>query len=268
MNSCHAMDILHEPLIPILRHVLAVAGLPRNGVVLDLASGAGLKLPLLRDACGPHVTLLALDHDYSAMADCAKTDDRRPTTDDRRPQSLHHSLTMAPCHLVTGDVHALPLVDDCIASACCIASWSLFADPVAVLHELRRVIEPGGTMLIVSGTQAWAEVTRWPPALAEQLQSALARAHADGRPGSSTPEAGDEIVNQCTAAGLHTPQVRAFLLDAPDPAQAELVVVPWRALRAGVAPYLDGSTLRAAEKVAATSEIELCTLVLAAQAVV
>ena len=84
----------------------------------------------------------------------------------------------------------------------------------------------------------------------------------------AAPDVGDELAGQFTAAGCAAPRDRAFLLDGLDPAQAELGLLPWRVLRPAVANYLNDSTLRAAEHAAARSDIELCSLVLAAQAVV
>jgi SAM-dependent methyltransferase len=196
-------------------------------------------------------------------ADCTTDDERRTSAEFTSSTS---PLALSPAHLLTADAHALPLVDGCCAAACCIAAWSLFADPPAVLRELRRVVAPGGPVLIVSGTQAWAHVTRWPPALADQLQAALARAHAGGMPWPSAPDVGDELTAQFAAAGMPVPRIRAFLLDLPDPARAALALLPWRQIRAVVAPFLQDSTLRAADHGAVTGDVELCTLALAAQA--
>ena len=256
------MDVLHEPLIPILRHVLAAAGLPRSGMLLDLASGSGLKLPLLREACGPHVSLLALDRTIDSSWQSAACSQRSTII------NHIHPVTLSPCHLVTGDAHALPLADDCCGAACCIAALNLFADPIVALRELRRVVRPGGPVLVVSGTQAWAEIMRWPHALAEQIQIARLKAHGADGPLASAPDVGDELAAQFTAAGFATPRIRAFLLDESDPVQSELALLPWRVLRPTIANYLNDSTRRAADQAATTSDIELCSLVLAAQAIV
>src|SRR2546427_7185337 len=93
---------LHAPLVPILRYVLATAPLPRAGIALDLACGAGLKAPLLAEACGPGVRLVGLDRDVGAL---------------RAARSAAGQASW-----VAGDAMAAPLRSGSCATVFCIAA--------------------------------------------------------------------------------------------------------------------------------------------------
>jgi ubiquinone/menaquinone biosynthesis C-methylase UbiE len=299
-----ALTDLHAPLIPILRHVLAAAPLPRVGFVLDLACGQGLKASLLIEALGPHVRLLGVDVDRAAIR-AATTDDRRPTAEDRGlkiedshvcvdkalsstldPLSSNNQLILG----VVGDALALPLIDGCCAAAFCIAALSLFADRRAALRELRRVLAPGGFTLLVVGTQSWAQTIRWPTDLVMRLAVAYTQALAEGvAPLHATPDLGSELSGLLLETGFATPLIRAFQLDRlttndrrpttndeainshlPSPISypltAELPLLPWSALRALLAARLDAIELARCDELAADPDVELCALALVVQA--
>jgi SAM-dependent methyltransferase len=219
--------------MPILRHILAQAPLPRAGVALDLACGPGLKAVLLAEALGPGVRLIGVDIDRDGLR--AATGDRRPETRDRRPETKIvtqssildprssildlRPLTRSPAHPLTGivgDALALPLRDGCCDVAFCIAALGLFVDRLAALRELRRALRPGAPALLAVGTQAWAQVVGWPDDIAARLALAYAQALADGGvPIPATPDLGDELAQLLIAAGFAAPLVRAFWLDRP-----------------------------------------------------
>jgi SAM-dependent methyltransferase len=247
-----ALAVLHAPLIPILRHCLAVAPLPRAGVALDLACGPGHKTPLLAEACGPNVRLIGIDRDAAAVR-TATTGDRQPTTDQRptgtiyrapttdheskiedrgsragtrRSSILRRSFVVRRSSFVgiVGDVLALPLRDGCCDAAFCIAALSLFADRHAALCELRRALRPGGLALLVVGTQTWAQIVRWPCDIAEHLSAAYAQALASGStPLPATPDLGADLANLLVDTGFGDPLIRAFTLD-PTAVQARYIV--------------------------------------------
>ncbi|MFL5805403.1 MAG: class I SAM-dependent methyltransferase [Roseiflexaceae bacterium] len=79
---------LHAPLIPILRHALALAPLPCTGVALDLACGPGLKAALLAEALGPGVRLVGIDSDPAAIRE-QENGERAPagSTENRRTEN-------------------------------------------------------------------------------------------------------------------------------------------------------------------------------------
>jgi ubiquinone/menaquinone biosynthesis C-methylase UbiE len=276
-----ALAELHAPLIPILRHVLARAPLPRVGVALDLACGPGLKAPLLAEACGPGVRLVGVDIDYGAIR-AATTDHRLPTTDQgqmvsvvrRRSPAL--STGAGSVVGVVGNALALPLRDGCCAAAFCIAALGLFADRLVALRELRRALAPGGVALLVVGTQAWAKTIRWPADLAARLAAAYAQALAEGvAPLAASPDLGGDLADLLIGAGFTAPLIRAFSLDhqtlygGPSVAAslaAELSLLSWPALRPLLAGRLAAAELERCDDRSADSEIELHALALVTQA--
>jgi SAM-dependent methyltransferase len=287
------LDDLHAPIIPILRHALASAPLPRAGIMLDLGCGQGLKAPLLAEACGPDVRLLGVDIDRAAIR-VATTDHRPPTTDHRgsQPTARRSSIfdfrsSERPSIIgIVADALALPVVDSSCAAAFCIAALSLFADRRAALRELRRVLAPGGVAILVVGTQAWAPTIRWPADLATRLAAAYAQALAEGHaPVPASADLGADLDNLLRVSGFAAPLIRAFQLDwSPtsdhrpattdqeprtqhlNPMLAELPLLPWAALRPRLAGRLGAGELVACDEHAADPEIELCALTLVAQA--
>lgn len=242
-----ALAELHAPLLPILRHVLALA-LPAAGTALDLACGPGVKAPLLAEACGPATRLVGLDRDAGAL------------------RAARAAGAYAGC--VAGDAAALPLRDGCCAAAFCIAALGLFDDRPAALRELRRVLRPGGTALVVVGTQAWAPLVRPPAPIAARLRDAYALTLAAGHPGVAP--SGDlcgDLAAALIEAGFDAPHTRAFLLGVgADPIEAELPLLPWAGLRPLVAARLAPAELTACDRAAAEAEVELCTAALVARA--
>jgi SAM-dependent methyltransferase len=299
------LDELHAPLIPILRHALALMPLPRVGLALDLACGPGHKTPLLAEACGPGVRLLGVDIDPDAIRAATtghpfdKAQGRRPPTAEDRESKIEarngsagetRASLLAPRSCINssvvggrwsavgivGDAQALPLRDGCCAAAFCIAALSLFDDRRAALRELRRALAPGGIALLVVGVQFWAQTIRWPADLAARLAAVYAQALADGlAPLRATPDLGGDLTELLLDAGFAPPLIRSFLLDhqalygGPSvvvPLAAELPLLPWPALRSLLAGRLGSAELARCDERAADPEIELCTIALIAQA--
>ncbi|HEU4323158.1 MAG TPA: class I SAM-dependent methyltransferase [Roseiflexaceae bacterium] len=244
---------LHEPLLPILRYVLATAGLPRGGLLLDLASGPGDKLPLLAEVC-PDARLLALDIDRAALREIGSAQ-----------LKTQNSKLKTPLW-VAADAQALPLRAGCLDAACCIAALGLFADRRAVLAELRRVLRPGGAALLVTSDQRWVELIPWPDELAAVVLAAL-RDDQEAWELLATEDVGGELTGALGGVGFVDVAVRAFLLDAGAPLRAELPLLPWADLRPRLDGRLDPATLARCDAVAREAEIELRPLVLVARAV-
>lgn len=257
LNTQHSD--LHAPLLPILRQVLATAGLPRGGLLLDLACGAGDKLPLLADVC-PDAQLIALDIDRAALRAIQPP---QPNTHNSKLTTQHSTLN-TPAR-VAADAHALPVRPGCLDSACCIAALGLFADRRAALAELRRVLRPGGVALLVTSDQRWVEQTPWPEVLAEQILAVL-QDDLDAWALPASPDTGGELAEMLADTGFADVAVRAFLLEAGTRSRAELPLLPWAVLRPRLEGRLDSATLAHCDAVARQTEIELRPLVLVGRA--
>ena len=250
------LDDLHAPLLPILRHLLAQAPLPRRGLLLDLACGTGAKAPLLAEALGSGVRLLGVDLDAAAAG---VVRNQAPGTNDKRRCDAS-SVNPGRWSLVCGDAHALPLRDGCVDGAVCIAALGMFRNRLAALGELRRALRPGAPALLVTAEQRWAQVVRWPPEIAAQLI-------ALGPAIPTSPDIGGELAVLLAAAGFRAARARGFLLEeSPHPALLELPLAPWPALRPLAAAHLGGRELAHCDALWDGADIELAAVALAAVA--
>ncbi len=236
------MDDLHVSFMPILRVALRSLRLPVAGRALDLASGAGHKLGLLRELLDPQLRICAVDCDSTELA---------------QSLALHTSVA----HVVA-DAHELPFGQASFEIAFCLAALGLFEDRQQVLCELRRVLKPGAALVISTTEMRWCERIAWPAQYAQRLAQAyepFTRCWEEALPAS--PDIGDDFHSLLVSAGF-TSSIRAFALDAPDPLSAELSLLPWAGLRPLVTPYIDITELQDFDAVAACVEPVLCPIVL------
>jgi SAM-dependent methyltransferase len=170
---------LHEPYAPLLRAALAAATPPAARVALDLGAGAGAKTPWLAECAAPGALVLAADLDLAALKGGAW-----------------------PARL-GADAHALPLRDTSFDLVWCVAALAVFAAPEVALAEIRRVLRPGGVLVVAAAGERWVRLRRRPtPAASGPLPRP-----ADGL--------GEELLGRLEAAGLVAPALAAYLLDPP-----------------------------------------------------
>jgi SAM-dependent methyltransferase len=169
---------LHAPHLALLRSALLAAS-PRGArVALDLGCGAGAKTPWLAACAAPGALVLGLDRDLAALR------------------------AAPPSAWLAGDAHALPLRDDACDLIWCVAVLGLLAEPAAALAELRRVLRPGGTLVLAVAGERWVRLRERRAPVGDSLL-----VPADGL--------GDELREPLARAGLTCAAVRAFLLDPP-----------------------------------------------------
>ena len=225
---------LHTPIIPVLAKLLEGVALQAGEVALDLACGAGEKLPLLRAAIGPQAMLLALDTDQAALA--------------AFPADAY-------TRQIRATAQAIPLHEGACSLVACIAALGLFADSQAALREMHRVLQPYGRLFVVTSRQVWAQVTYWPPG----GLAALANAYAKSPPLAAHSDVLEDALDPFYATGFTNCSARAFLL-APTTAHTELALLPWSYLAPHLGHALTGEQRRACA--AAPVEVELCTVAL------
>jgi SAM-dependent methyltransferase len=111
------------------RRLLAACGnLPADATILDVGCGDGFHLELLREFGGPRWQLEGVDLD-SRAADAAEA----------RGLFVHR-----------GSIEELDLVPDRYDFAILVQTVEHVADPAALLRAIRRVLRPGGRLLIVT----------------------------------------------------------------------------------------------------------------------
>jgi ubiquinone/menaquinone biosynthesis C-methylase UbiE len=114
-----------------------------QGQVLEVAVGTGLNLPLYP----PTVTLSGVELSPAMLALA-------------RQRATEHGLDV---DLREGDAQALPFDDATFDTTVCTLSLCTIPDPGAAIAEMRRVLRPGGLMLLLDHIGS-----TWPPIWAVQ----------------------------------------------------------------------------------------------------
>lgn len=260
------LEALHAPLTPLLRLVLQQLRLNNRlnnrlnklSVALDLACGPGHKSGWLADLVQPGGCVVGVDWDAAALQVARQ----------RHPDP--------PFAWVQGDALALPLRSASVDLAWCVAALGLFADAGQALRELRRVLRPGGLVVVATGAHLWVRVRGWPADLSALLVAAYTRSlAAGGEPVAPADGLGDGLSMQLVETGFVDVQVRAFLLPSPvfsshiagAGVENEMLLADWSALRASVAPWLSATECERCDRFAAIEpEPELAAVLLVAAA--
>ena len=139
MEKLYLSDPLQDPL---MRRVVRAIGLPAGSRGLDAGCGVGLQIPPLAESVGPrgHVTGLDILPEFVAEA-----------KSNIAGWGLEERVS-----IVQGDIYDPPFKErefDWIWSASC-ACYAM-TRPLPLLHGFRRILKPGGLLLIViwSGQQ-------------------------------------------------------------------------------------------------------------------
>ncbi len=114
-----------------------------QGQVLEVAVGTGLNLPLYP----PTVRLSGVELSPAMLALA-------------RQRTTEHGLDV---ELREGDAQALPFDDASFDTTVCTLSLCTIPDPAAAIAEMRRVLRPGGLMLLLDHIGS-----TWPPIWAVQ----------------------------------------------------------------------------------------------------
>ncbi len=121
-----------------IRIARLLLGLSPGDRVLDIACGPGNFSRAFASAVGESGLVVGLDASRTMLERGAE---------DLRRSGLGNLV------LVRGDATALPFVDGSFDAVCCFAALHLFADPLAGLDEMTRVLEPGGRIALMTSVQ-------------------------------------------------------------------------------------------------------------------
>ncbi|MBX0327457.1 class I SAM-dependent methyltransferase [Oscillochloris sp. ZM17-4] len=237
----HLLDDLHAPHAALLRAALALASPPGARLAVDIGCGPGLKAGWLAERLAPGGLLVGVDIDRAALAEAAR---------------------LRPGAWVVGDARDLPMADRCAGLGWCVAALDLFGSPDLALSEARRVLGPGGTLVVASAAQLWARPRPWP--------AGLVAAWAERAPPPPADGLGDHLAESLLAAGFAGVYLRAYLLDPPGRglAGAALPLAGWDWLAARLDGLLAPADLAACAAAEAEAEPEpLAVLLVAAGSV-
>jgi ubiquinone/menaquinone biosynthesis C-methylase UbiE len=147
-----------------------------RGRVLDVAVGTGLNLPYYPD----RTTVAGVDLSRR-MLDVA----RRRAAELRRPGRL-----------VEGDAHRLPVADRSVDTVVCTFSLCNVPDVHQALTEMRRVLRPGGQLVLVDHVRSTVLPIRWLQKGVEVISVRVDGDHMTRRPAEALAEHGFEIVER------------------------------------------------------------------------
>ena len=134
-----------------------------EGLVLEIGAGSGLNFPRYAEEL-EHV--VALDPSPSLLLLAAR----------RRGEAR------VPVSLLRGSAENLPFADTVFDTA--VTTWTLcsVADPLTALHETRRVLKPGGTLLFVEhGLAPTDRIAAWQRRLTPCWRAIAGGCHLDRR---------------------------------------------------------------------------------------
>lgn len=147
-----------------------------QGDVLEVAVGTGLNL----SAFGPDVRVTGIDLS-PAMLDIAR----------RRAAELGK-----PVDVREGDAHNLPFADESFDSVVCTFSLCNIPDLPQAVSEMKRVLRPGGRLILVDHVRSTSHPVLWIQKLIEFFSVRIDGDHMTRRPAAHVREVGFEIKEQ------------------------------------------------------------------------
>jgi ubiquinone/menaquinone biosynthesis C-methylase UbiE len=156
---------------PQLERLRSEALAPARGRVMEIGFGSGLNLEFYPSSV---TSIVALDPNEGMTARAKQRIARSPI----------------PVELMTAYGESLPLESETCDTAVSTLTLCSVSDPAVVLHELRRVLRPGGRLLLLEhGLSEDARVARWQHRL-NRIQNVLACGCNLNRPMANLVESG------------------------------------------------------------------------------
>jgi len=134
---------------PLAEATLNAVDNSEDDVVLDVACGTGIVGRVFRERIAPKAVITGVDL-HEGMIETART-----VTSDHADAFRWH----------TGDVTDMPFADGSFTVAMCQQGLQFFPDEDAALKKMRRVLQPGGRVIVT----LWAEPPRFFAAMADAI---------------------------------------------------------------------------------------------------
>ncbi|NTW02985.1 MAG: class I SAM-dependent methyltransferase [Oscillochloris sp.] len=230
---------LHAPYADLLRAALRQASPAGAQLAIDIGCGPGLKSDWLAEHLAQSGRLIGIDIERAALV--MATHARRASW-------------------VAGNASALPLINGCADLCWCVATLGLLNTPHLALAEARRVLRPGGTLVVANATQLWVRPRIWP--------AEIIAAWADRRPPPPADDLGDSLVAALATAGFTSVVLHAYLLANPGLSltSAALPLAAWESLAPIIASQISPETQAACNNAEHIAEPEPLPLLIVASA--
>lgn len=147
-----------------------------SGNTLEVAVGTALNLPYYSEEV--RLTGLDLSPEMLAVA-------RERAADVNRDIDLRE-----------GDAHELPFEEASFDTVVCTYSLCNIPDPQLAVNEMKRVLKPGGRLILVDHIRAAVKPVLWLQKAIEFFTARLEGEHATRRPAEQVEAAGFEIVER------------------------------------------------------------------------
>ncbi len=167
--------------------LVEIVGVRPGERVLDLACGTGIVTRLLADRVGPAGRVVGLDVNASMLA------------------AARIAVASPQIEWLEGNAIRIPLPDAAFDAVVCQQGFQFFPDKLAALHEMRRVLVPGGRLVL----SVWRSIEHAPGfrVLEEALARRIGAAQAALPPFSLGD--GQAIRSSVMSAGFREVRVRA-----------------------------------------------------------
>ena len=210
------------------------AALPRGGTVLDVPAGDGFYTMLLARRLAPHGRVVAADISPAYL--------------DRARARIARRDKLAPVEFSQADAYDLPFDDVSFDAVWCAESLISLTDPVKALKEMRRVVKPGGAVLVLEADDFHHVILNWPVKLELAVNEAVAAATRAEYGSAAALSPARKVRAWLAEAGLAAGPKRTIAADrvAPfGPALQRFLRYRFAETRTAIAPHLSPESLAA-----------------------
>ena len=210
------------------------AALPRRGTVLDVPAGDGFYTTLLARRLAPHGRVVAADVSPAYLV--------------RARERVAKHAKLAPVEFREADAYNLPFDDASFDAVWCAESLISLSDAVKALKEMRRVVKPGGAVLVLEADEFHHVILNWPVSLELAINRAIAAATKAEYGTAVALSPARKVRAWLAEAGLVTGPKRTIAADrvAPfGPRLRRFLRYRFAEMRATIAPHLSPEELAA-----------------------
>jgi ubiquinone/menaquinone biosynthesis C-methylase UbiE len=193
---------LHPFIREVAQRTLVRLALQPGEAILEVGCGTGVFLPSLAALVGPTGRVAAIDH--------------APAFLEQARERLNGAGLADRVELAQADAHRLPFAGATFDAAHCERVLMHLEDPARAIREMRRVVRPGGRVVVAEVQAAGATIAHPDPAAARQINAVLVS-------GMKNVEMGINLRRHFVEAGLEQVggEVVAFFEEELDQEEAE-----------------------------------------------